>query len=77
MPIQISKEKFVQFNYNPDYLKPKIQQNTKSNVDEICRTLGIKTEKCDIILDGGNVIRVKDKVIMCDKVFHENPKFKE
>jgi len=75
MPIQISTKKFVQFTYKPDYLKPKKEMKTISDVDCICEKINLKRIKSDIILDGGNVIRTTDKVIMCDKVFLENQKY--
>lgn len=76
MPIQVSKEKFVQFSYNPDYLRnSKWWRETIPDVDAICSKMGITTVKSDIVLDGGNVIRWRDKVIMTEKVFKENPHF--
>lgn len=72
MPIQVNKDKFVQFTYTPDYLKPKKYRKTISDVDSICKEINIKTIKSSLIVDGGNVIKAVDKVIMCDKVFREN-----
>lgn len=77
MPLQISKDKFVQFTYNPDYLQPKKYHKTISDVDSICKALQLKTQKSKLIVDGGNVSRTADKVIMCDKVFHENKNISE
>ena len=74
MPIQVSKDKFVQFVYNPDYFR-----NYKSlikyitNNDLICRNMNLNTFKSELIVDGGNVIKYLDKVIMTEKVFAENP----
>jgi len=70
MPVQISTGYFVQFIYNPDYLNE--YRDKISNVDTICKAINVKTEKSKLIVDGGNVVRSTDKVIMCDKVFHEN-----
>ena len=39
----------------------------------ICGDLGMKCISTDIVLDGGNVIKCGDKVIMTDKIFKENP----
>ncbi len=75
MPIQISENKFVQFKYDPDYLKFKKYAETISNVDYICDSLKMLRTKSDIILDGGNVIKSKNKVILCDKIFEENPTY--
>ena len=75
MPIQISKDKFVQFTYSPDYLNE--YRDTISDVDKICKAIGLTTHKSSLIVDGGNISRTTDKVIMCDKVFHENKKIPE
>ncbi|WP_066511643.1 agmatine deiminase family protein [Rufibacter sp. DG15C] len=77
MPIQVDDERFVQFRYNPDYLQTVKLRKTISDVYSICDTLCIKPLKSTIVLDGGNVIRWKDRVIMCDKVFRENPAMPE
>ena len=77
MPIQIDTKSFVQFVYNPDYLQTKSLRKTISDVDEICSLLDIKAVKSDIVLDGGNVTKSRHKIIMCDKVFKENPHIKE
>jgi agmatine deiminase len=78
MPIQITKDNFVQFVYNPDYLRDTIKwSKTISDVDAICKAINISPKKSSILLDGGNVTRTTDKVIMCDKVFIENPTIKE
>lgn len=75
MPIQIELKKFVRFVYNPSYLQTKKYLKTISDVDEICKAIGIETFKTDIVIDGGNVTRWRNKVIMTDHVFKDNPNF--
>ena len=75
MPVQISRNKFIQFVYDPKYLKFKKYANTISDTDEICRRIDIKTIKSDIVLDGGNVGHNADKVILTNRIFEENPKY--
>ncbi len=75
MPIQIDKNKFVRFVYNPSYLQSKKYLKTISDVDLICENIGIETIKSTIILDGGNVTRTTDKVIMTDRIFIDNPQY--
>ena len=70
MPIQVSKNKFVRFNYSPDYLKD--YPNYKPDTSTILSTLGLQVINSDIIIDGGNVISCGDKVIMTDKILREN-----
>lgn len=73
MPIQVSDHSFVRFSYKPDYLiSSKKWVKTISDVDAICQTIGIKTVKSDIILDGGNLSKWENKVLMTTKVFLEN-----
>jgi agmatine deiminase len=77
MPIQVSLNRFIQFAYNPDYLRNSSKwRKTISDVDKICDTLGLEREHSKIILDGGNVIKSGNSVIMCDKIFKENKDFK-
>lgn len=75
MPIQIDKSKFVRFVYNPKYLRSKKYLKTISDVDAICEQIGIETVKSNIILDGGNVTRTTDKVIMTDRIFIDNSNY--
>jgi agmatine deiminase len=77
MPLQIEKNKFVQFVYNPSYLQTKYLLKTISDVDSICKNLNFLPKKSNIVLDGGNVTKTTDKVIMCDRVFSENPTIKK
>lgn len=72
MPIQVSGNKFIEYRYDPDYLQAKKYRKNKSYPDIICEAIGLKTEKTDLIIDGGNVVKSKDCVILTDKVILEN-----
>lgn len=72
MPIQISDNKFIEYRYDPDYLQAKKYRRIKSYPDIVCDTNNISTQKTDLIIDGGNVIKSNDSVIMTDKVIAEN-----
>ena len=75
MPIQLSSNRFLQYRYSPDYLK-----NYPDYIPEyetICRDLHLQCKKTDIVIDGGNVIKLQDKAIMTDKVLKENPGYPE
>jgi len=75
MPIQKDLNKFVRFVYNALYLQTKKYLKTISDVDEICKVIGIETFKTDIVIDGGNLTRWTDKVIMTDRIFSDNPQY--
>lgn len=74
MPIQVSKDRFVEFRYDPDYLQGtgKVRRGIKTYPDIVCDYMGIMTVKTDIILDGGNVVKSDKTVILTDKVVKEN-----
>ncbi|MBS0617856.1 MAG: hypothetical protein JSR44_06680 [Spirochaetes bacterium] len=57
MPVQIQKNRFVRFTYNPDYLQPKKYRKTISEIDAICATLGAVTHKSPLVIDGGNIVK--------------------
>jgi agmatine deiminase len=77
MPVQIDEDTFIQFRFKPYYLlnDPKLKQYV-SNVNliyqknEFLKNLNIIPST--IILDGGNLIKWNDKVIITDKVFIDN-----
>ena len=76
MPIQVAEDRFVQFRYAPDYLTGKYRHLRADG--QIGPDLP-DVQNCglsDIVLDGGNVVGGSDQVIVCDKVFRENPKWK-
>lgn len=71
MPIQKEQYSFLAYEYNPDYLREKqdyITRNVRSCYDFSQKYLTV----LDAIIDGGNVIKCGDKIIMTDKLFIEN-----
>lgn len=74
MPIQVSKSKFIEYRYDPDYLQGKWKgcRDLKTYPDIVCDSIELTTEKSDIILDGGNIVKSNNCVILTDKVVNEN-----
>ena len=74
MPIQISVDKFIEYRYDPDYLQGtrKGYRDLKTYPDIVCKTIKLKTKKTNIILDGGNIVKSKDCIILTDKIIQEN-----
>jgi len=72
MPVQIGMGEFVQFRYEPDYLKRYERLRTRPRgIDPLP-----EVERCvmsEIVLDGGNVVGRANRCIATDKVFRENP----
>ena len=77
MPIQISDDHFIVYNYNPDYLK---DSGKDYLTDSHAIAKGIlyhcKKEQYDITLDGGNIVTCAGHIVLTDKVFQENGKKK-
>lgn len=73
MPIQIEKDLFLLYRYNPDYLQG--YSGYIPQYEAICKELGLNCITTDIVMDGGNVVPCGDRVIMTDKVFKENPHY--
>ncbi len=73
MPIQTEKDRFVQFRYEPSYLKNYLE--LQSDPREVCKANNIKPEFSDINIDGGNIVNWTDRAILTDRIFTENPKY--
>ena len=76
MPIQTGEKRLVFYKYNPDYLQTKYYQRTITDVNrvgniECLRRDGVVVD-LDLVIDGGNVVRCNDKIVMTEKVFFEN-----
>ena len=75
MPIQLDEKRFLQYKYDPDYLKK--AQDYIPPYETIYRGLHLKCKKTDLAIDGGNVVKCGDRIIMTDKVLKENPAYTE
>lgn len=79
MPIQVGVERFVFFKYTPDYLQDKAGLKIQTNPEDVflsesnkLKYLLPQSSTIDIVLDGGNVVKCNDVIVMTDKVFVEN-----
>lgn len=72
MPVQISHKEFVEYKYDPDYLQSVEDRPFKTYPDIVCNGLKLITQKTDIILDGGNLIKANNRLILTDKAIQEN-----
>jgi agmatine deiminase len=77
MPIQTELTKFIQFKYEPDYLQNDEFILTQTNTKVVCKAINLATTDSEIKLDGGNVIKGKNWVILTDKILDENADFKK
>lgn len=78
MPVQTESGKFIQFRYEPSYLKGKKEwEDSRSDVKEVCRLNNINATFSDINLDGGNVLICDGRAILSDRIFSENPDYEK
>ncbi|WKZ59217.1 MAG: agmatine deiminase family protein [Cyclobacteriaceae bacterium] len=75
MPIQVEHNKFIRFKYQPDYLQNTTYISTQTDNKQVCEAIGISTHESQIKIDGGNVIKGNNWVILTDKIFKENPNY--
>jgi agmatine deiminase len=74
MPVQLNTIEYAQFKYFPDYCVDHryiklltIQEEMKYKMPRVTYIKPI-----DLIVDGGNIVKCKNKAIMTEKVFKEN-----
>ena len=72
MPVQLTEDCYCQFVYRPDYLADLQSYQTDPQRCTPGLPFSSRIQLCDIVVDGGNVIKCDDRVIMTDKVFREN-----
>lgn len=75
MPIQLEEGRFLKYVYRPDYLKN--DKDYIPNYAGMIRKLGLNCKPTTLVIDGGNVVKWDDAVIMTDKVLKENPGYDE
>ncbi len=75
MPIQTDGNRYVSYKYNPDYLQAKHKRRyitDMNNVGNINFLQQSEVVSLDLVLDGGNVVKCGNKIVMTEKVFAEN-----
>ena len=66
MPFLLDDEHLVSYDYDPDYLKDDKYNHLRTKIQPL-------KEHINLVLDGGNFVRIGSKAIMTDKIFIENP----
>lgn len=72
MPLQLSDKCFLKYSYYPDYLDNPRDRKYITNCKSACKKIGITYRETPIKIDGGNVMRCGEYLVMTDKVFAEN-----
>ncbi len=77
MPVPVGRGRFLQFRYLPSYLKAKKWRPTITDAAKTCEAIGIIPKVWEIVVDGGNVIRLGSTAIMTERVYRENSDYPE
>ena len=79
MPIQIEEDRFVFYKYTPDYLQTPYYRRIQTNPEKVFQASQNRLEQLaqnaitiDLVIDGGNVVKCGDTIVMTEKVFVEN-----
>lgn len=76
MPIQTEDNRFVAYKYLPNYLNDAENRKFITNVKKVGNVdflnWGDNVVDLNLIIDGGNVVKCGNKIVMTEKVFVEN-----
>ena len=79
MPIQVGEDRFMFFKYTPNYLQDPYYLRLQTDAEKVFHANANRLEHLlqntitiDLVLDGGNVVKCSDTVVMTEKVFAEN-----
>ena len=79
MPIQIAEDRFVSYKYTPNYLQDKTGLRLQTDTEKVLHAGEYHLEPLlknavtiDLVMDGGNVVKCGDTIVMTEKVFFEN-----
>jgi agmatine deiminase len=72
MPAVLPSGGLVQFCYAPDYLRTKRGQRSITDTARICAAHGWQPHPSNLVVDGGNLVRCGNRVLLTDKVLREN-----
>lgn len=76
MPLQVTKDKFVQFSFDPAYYKSAKYRHLKTDPAKLNLDLP-QIIKSDLVFDGGNLAYYGTKAIVTDRIFKDNADLKK
>jgi agmatine deiminase len=74
MPVQVAPKQFVQFKYFPSYCDTVKYRPTITNTTQVklSNPQSSTTRQHPLLLDGGNVVRSSNAVVITERIFKEN-----
>lgn len=79
MPVQLAKDKFVQFVFDPSYYKTKKHRHllTDTQKARVGAAPGSAMQHSPVLLDGGNLVRSPHTVVLTERAVKENKTTKQ
>lgn len=79
MPIQLANDKYVQFVFDPSYYKTKKHRHLHTNTQQVKvdASFNFTLQDSGLLLDGGNLVRSKNTVVLTESIIKENGTTKE
>ena len=75
MPVQVSKTRYVRFRYKPSYCDNSKWRHTITNQEVILINHEIESIDSGLIVDGGNIVKSNNRIIMTDRIMKDNPAY--
>jgi agmatine deiminase len=74
MPVQVAPKQFVQFTYCPSYCNTNKYRHLITDTSQVKLSVPLagKTVNHSLVIDGGNIVRSSNAVVMTERIFKEN-----
>jgi agmatine/peptidylarginine deiminase len=72
MPVKLANDRMISYQFFPDYLNNTVDSPFRSNTEAICEAMNMPIEFSSLILDGDNIIKSDNSLILTDKIYFEN-----
>lgn len=74
MPLVLDDNRLLLYRYYPDYLlKKESDKYYITDGAKVCKEINLSFDKTDLVIDGGNMVKAGDYLIMTEKILFENP----
>lgn len=73
MPLALADSRFLLYRYYPDYLLKKDSDRAYiTDGAEVCKEMNLRCDRTNLVIDGGNMVRAGNYLIMTRKILYEN-----
>lgn len=74
MPLALDDNRYLLYRYYPDYLlRRDADKYYITDGAKVCEAINLPCDQTNLVIDGGNMVRAGDYLIMTEKILFENP----